>query len=229
MAKTVRQVVDESIALLSTLQLDTGDFSSWGTQNAESTCQVTVALCALGIDPLTDSRFIKNGNTLLDGILRYRKDSGGFVHSFVYDPENPTADPDEPNTMAGEQVLYTMAALWRQASGLRPLYDFRPERSKALKERIASLNGSLDAVDGSTSQATLEGLLKEFYSLPETERYAVQGYWRLSDTAKSAGVDVSAIEAATQVVESPPDESDDVFGGTFTDSDRRRSTLCPKS
>ena len=55
--KTVRRVLEESLDCLSALQLDTGDFSSWGTENVESTDQVTVALCCLGIEPLTDPRF----------------------------------------------------------------------------------------------------------------------------------------------------------------------------
>ncbi len=88
-----------------------------------------MALCCLGIEPLTDPRFIKNGNTLLDGILRYRMPDGGFVHSFVYDPDNPTSSPDRSNTMAGEQTLCAMAALWRQANGMRTLYDFRAEQA----------------------------------------------------------------------------------------------------
>ena len=112
-SKTVHEVVDEAVLCLSRLQLDTGDYKSWGTQNVESTDWVAVALCSLNIDPLSDSRFIKNGNTLFDGIMRYRMTDGGFVHSFTYDPDNPTSLPDKSNTMASEQTLYTMASLWR--------------------------------------------------------------------------------------------------------------------
>src|SRR5699024_11026485 len=89
--KTVRTVVDEALAILSELQLSDGGFSSWDTANAESTAQVIVALTSLGIDPLEDERFIKNGNTVLDGILRFYMDDGGFIHAESYDPENPTA------------------------------------------------------------------------------------------------------------------------------------------
>ena len=91
--KTVRQITEEALSCLSALQLPSGDFKSWGTQNVESTDQVVVALCCLGIDPLSDPRFIKDGKTLLDGILRYRMPDGGFVHSFTYDPDNPTSRP----------------------------------------------------------------------------------------------------------------------------------------
>ncbi|MFV0516667.1 MAG: prenyltransferase/squalene oxidase repeat-containing protein [Aminipila sp.] len=124
-SKTVRQVVDETLSWLSSAQLPTGDFKSWGTQNVESTDQVVVALCCLGINPQTDERFIKNGVTLLDGIMSYRMPDGGFIHSRTYDSDNPTSLPDKSNTMAGEQTLYTLVAVWRQMNGMSTLYDFR--------------------------------------------------------------------------------------------------------
>lgn len=226
--KTVRQVADEAIDCLSALQLDTGDFASWGTENVESTDQVTVALCSLGIDPLTDPRFIKNGNTLLDGILRYRMADGGFVHSYTYDPNNPTSHPDCSNGMAGEQTLYTMAALWRQKSGMRTLYDFRPEQSAELRARIAELEEGITAIGDGTSAETLTRLLTAFYALPETERCYVTGYWTLSDAARVAGVDVDGIADTTQVVESPDDTPDDRPLLSFTLSDRAAADALPE-
>lgn len=226
--KTVRQVADEAIDCLSALQLDTGDFTSWGTENVESTDQVTVALCSLGIDPLTDPRFIKNGNTLLDGILRYRMEDGGFVHSYTYDPNNPTSHPDCSNSMAGEQTLYTMAALWRQKSGMRTLYDFRPEQSAELRARIAELEEGITAIGDGASAETLTRLLTAFYALPETERCYVTGYWTLSDAARAAGVDVDGIADTTQVVESPDDTPDDRPLLSFTLSDRAAADALPE-
>lgn len=129
--KTVRQAIDECVECLSQMQLDTGDYKSWGTQNVESTAQTVIALCSLGIDVQTDERFIKNGNSLIDGIMRYQMADGGFVHAFSYDEENPSSLPDQSNSMAGEQVLCAMTAIWRQQNGLRPLYDFRPEEAAA--------------------------------------------------------------------------------------------------
>ena len=123
--RTVRQVIDESLSRLSALQTDDGDYFSWGTQNAESTAQVAVALCSLNIDPQKDTRFIKNGKTLIDGILKYRMPDGGFAHSYKYDPDNPSSKPDKSNSMAGEQVLYALAAVIRRQKGQSALYDFR--------------------------------------------------------------------------------------------------------
>lgn len=225
--KTVRQTVEEALDRLSALQLDTGDYASWGTENVESTDQVVVALCSLGIDPLTDERFIKNGNTLLDGILRYRMKDGGFVHSFTYDPDNPTSLPYSSNTMAGEQTLYTMAAIMRQANGMRTLYDFREEQSAALKQRISGLEGKIDAVTSSTDKEQLSALLEEFYSLPENERSYVKNYWILSDASRESGVDISAIAEATVVTESSGDGEERTVLLFFSESDRRAVDSLP--
>ena len=212
--------MDEAVQRLSELQLDTGDYMSWGTENVESTDQVTVALCCLGIDPLTDERFIKNGNTLLDGILRYRMPDGGFVHSYTFDSDNPTSLPDKSNTMASEQTLYTMAALRRQALGMRTLYDFRPEQSSALRERISDLSARIGALTGSETAAELEALLGEYYSLPESERSYVYNYCRLSDAATAAGVDIAVIADTTEVIESPGDGGEETVILSFTAADR---------
>ena len=133
-SRTVKQVIDESLACLSRLQTEDGDFISWGTQNAESTAQVAVALCSLNIDPQKDARFIKNGKTLIDGILKYRMPDGGFAHSYTYDPDNPGSKPDKSNSMAGEQVLYALAAVIRQQKGQSALYDFRKSAHEAPTE-----------------------------------------------------------------------------------------------
>ena len=94
----------------------------------ESTAQVIVALCSLGINPNTDARFIKNGYSAIDGLMKYRNASdGGFYHSFVADPSNPSADPTQSNGMATEQSLYSLTAYWRYLNNMRNLYDFRPE------------------------------------------------------------------------------------------------------
>ena len=139
--RTVKQVIDESLSCLSLLQTDDGDFISWGTQNAESTAQVAVALCSLNIDPQKDARFIKNGKTLIDGILKYRMPDGGFAHSYTYDPDNPGSKPDKSNSMAGEQVLYALAAVIRQQKGQSPLYSFSQTPTPALPAKSESKSG----------------------------------------------------------------------------------------
>lgn len=140
-SRTAKQVIDEALSCLSLLQTDDGDFISWGTQNAESSAQAAVALCSLNIDPQKDARFIKNGKTLIDGILKYRMADGGFAHSYTYDPDNPSSKPDKSNSMAGEQVLYALAAVIRQQKGQSPLYSFSQTPTPALPAKSESKPG----------------------------------------------------------------------------------------
>lgn len=97
----VRTAIDEALTLLSQRQLDSGGFSSMGTENCESAAQVLLALQALGIDPESDSRFIKNGRDPLDALMEYRCASGGFAH-LPGGTENQTA---------GVQALQALIAL----------------------------------------------------------------------------------------------------------------------
>ena len=111
--ETVKAAVDKALEALSALQRNDGGFGSWGTVNSESCAQVIVALTALGIDPTADSRFVKNGNTVLDALAGFYVTGGGFKH---------TAD-GERNGMATEQGYYALAAYFRFVNAQTRLYD----------------------------------------------------------------------------------------------------------
>ena len=110
--ETVDAAVDKSVQLLSDMQLSDGGYSSWGTLNSESCAQVLIALATLGIDPVSDSRFGKNGLTVLDALLAYAV-SGGFRH---------TVD-GEADAIATEQALCALTAYARLLDGKTALYD----------------------------------------------------------------------------------------------------------
>ena len=189
-SKTVRQVVDESVAWLSSVQCANGDFASWGMQNVESTAQVLVALSTLGVDALHDSRFIKNGNTVLDGILKYRLSNGGFVHSFTYDPDNPTSLPDQANTMASEQVLYALVSLWRYQNGMRSLYDMRDEFSITERLTIDACISTINLLDENSSKEDIEAATSAYCQIPTLDRCYVNNYAKLATLAKEYGVEL---------------------------------------
>ena len=73
--------VEEAVRLLSEKQLESGGFASFGTENLESAAQAIIALCALGIDPAGDERFVKPGGSALDALLAYRLEDGSFAHT----------------------------------------------------------------------------------------------------------------------------------------------------
>ena len=105
--KKVKTALDKAVKCLSEMQNSDGTFSTWGSHTAESSAQVICGLTALGINPNTDSRFKKNGKSVIDGLFSfYDEKTGGFRHV------NTASGGYEPvvNQMATEQAYYALAA-----------------------------------------------------------------------------------------------------------------------
>ena len=100
------------IEFLSEKQDDDGGYAGFGVKNAESTAQVIAAMSALGIDCATDARFVKNGNSPIDGIAKFKLEDGSFSHD-----ESGVSSPS-----ATVQTFYSMVAYLRMKEGLSPLY-----------------------------------------------------------------------------------------------------------
>lgn len=78
--ETVKKAVDKAVQFLSDKQLDSGGYKSMGKEASESISQVIMALSAIGIDTDTDSRFIKNGNTLFTALGQFQLADGSYCH-----------------------------------------------------------------------------------------------------------------------------------------------------
>ncbi len=116
--KKVKTAVDKAIAYLSDAQQDDGGFQSWGTSNSESCSQAICGLLACGVNPNTDSRFIKNGNSVLDALMSFYteetdKNTGETICGFRH--VNKASDGYEPtyNQMATEQAYYALAFFYK--------------------------------------------------------------------------------------------------------------------
>ncbi len=109
---SVRNAVDKALELLSLRQLDDGSYSSYGVVNAESIAQVITALSCLGIDFGENQSFIKNGNTLIDALKRYKLQDGSFSHTVG----------DASNEHATAQSFYSLTAYNRMMQGKGSLY-----------------------------------------------------------------------------------------------------------
>lgn len=186
--KSVRQVVDEALQFLSSSQQESGGFTSWGSENSESCSQVLIALTSLGIDPGNDQRFIKNGNTVIDGLMQYHMEEGGFIHSKEYDEENPDANPDKSNTMASDQALCALTALCRYYGGMRSLYDFRPEQPVELKKQISDLETRIHNLKEDTASEEITAAYDAYEQIPAEERSYVSSYAVLADIMAEKGI-----------------------------------------
>lgn len=72
-------VVRKGLNYLQKQQLKTGDFSSWGIANAESTAAVLQALVALKLDPCAPG-WCKNQQNMIEALLEYQLQDGSFSH-----------------------------------------------------------------------------------------------------------------------------------------------------
>ena len=110
----IKPYIERALNVLSQLQNKKGGYESWGTENSESVDQVIVALCALGIDPGKDERFIKeDGSWLISNLLTFYVKGGGFKHVLDMDMD----------AMATDQGMYALVAYQRFLDGKNRLYD----------------------------------------------------------------------------------------------------------
>ena len=111
----VSAAIDRALNVLSGMQKDDGSFDAWGASSSESISQVLVALCALGIDPAKDSRFVRaNGAWLVSALMSFRVQT---ETGLAFGHTNRTA-----NYMATEQAGYALAAYERFLAGQPALY-----------------------------------------------------------------------------------------------------------
>ena len=125
----VKVAIEKGLNFLSKSQLSTGGFKAEASlftnivkfltndksveENVESAAQVLVAMNELGIDN-TDKRFVKNGKTIVDNIMTFKTEDGGFKH---------VSSDDKANAMATEQVLYSLVSQQRLENKKTSLYD----------------------------------------------------------------------------------------------------------
>lgn len=117
----VKAAAERGFAALSRIQKDNGGYASWGSVNSESIAQVIVACTAWGIDPSTDSRFVKSGGSPIDALLEfYIPDGKGFAH--VLETTGGYTG-GEVNAMATDQACYALVAYDRFVNNKNALYD----------------------------------------------------------------------------------------------------------
>lgn len=95
--KDVRSQGKKAITWLSTQQLKTGGFISWGSEASESAAQVIMALCSWGIDPASEM-FTKEEGSVLTNFFLFQQKNGGFVHAIG-------GDANPMSTIHGLQAL----------------------------------------------------------------------------------------------------------------------------
>ncbi len=169
----VKAAIDKAIICLSEKQYDNGGFGSIDGICSESCAQVIVALTALGINPETNPRFVKNGVSVVDAMCLFAVEGGGFAHI----PDAGT------NGMATEQAQYALASYFRFLDGKTSLYDMsdvdiytKDEKAADAVETMISAIGTVTA----ESKSAIEEARAAYDALTDEQKALVENYETLT-------------------------------------------------
>jgi len=183
----VAAACEEAFACLSAMQHDNGTFASGGSECAESCAWVIVATTTWGINPDTDSRFIKNGKSVVDGLLaHYLSDSATFQH----------AVGAGSNAMATDQSCYALVAYDRFINGKKALYDY----SDVTFEEDTVVTGKPTATLGLPAQIT-DDVGKTFNAVITLDQWDNTAGYKLIDCILNVpeGLSVTGVTAGSRL------------------------------
>ena len=196
----VKAAVDKALDCLSNMQNAAGGFGSLQGEGAtlESSAQVIVALTALGIDPATDERFVKNGLSVLDNLCSYYVEGGGFEH----------VKGGGLDGMATEQGYYALAAYFRFKDGQTSLYDMsdveiekseEPAEPTEDEKAAAAVDEKIAAIGDVTldSEEAIEAAREAYEALTEDQKALVKNLADLEAAEKKLAELKAAAEEPT--------------------------------
>lgn len=212
---TVREAINSAVELLSLMQTANGGYRSYGVENANSTAQVVLALCTVGVDIFKDERFIKNGEDLFDAMMKYKNTDGGFVYAI---------GQTSSNSLASVQVLYTLSAIMRFRLGERKLFDLRSEFSDEMKSMISSINERV-ASSEVLSYDEVYSLLRDYCTVPLCERDYIYFSDKLKKYAEAFSIDLEELDRETEKIGENKDNGDNGDNGNGDDPLPEKVTL----
>ena len=111
----IKEIINFGMEFLSNAQNGDGSFSGMDSKTSESASQVIIALCANGIDPRTDERFIKHGTSVYDALFDFRKADGSFSHLL---------EDEKGDALATDQAMMALMALINFENGKSGAFIF---------------------------------------------------------------------------------------------------------
>lgn len=172
---------------LSESQLDNGGFPYGKGETSESCAWAIVAATTWGINPDTDPRFIKNGNSAIDNLLTYYlEDEAKFEHG----------RGAGANAMATDQATYALVAYDRLINGKKALYDY----SDVTTEEETVVAGKPTATLGLPAQIT-DDIGKTFNAVITLDQWDNTAGYKLIDFVMNIpeGLSVTDVAASSRL------------------------------
>lgn len=197
----VNAAVNRGIEKLAALQDADGGYSSDfisesgnPVKNLESSAQVVIALSAVDASLIQQEKFMKNGKTLLDELLRYQKEDGSFCHVIGEKSDAMATDQGTlallawSRAMNGQTRLYDMTDLGSSQEGgesqeetkekvdaFRKKMEELPQQiTIAEKDKVFSLKTELDLMKNFEEKEKFKTLLNAYVSEIEQQEKAVK-------------------------------------------------------
>ena len=199
---SVKAAVDKALTWLSGIQNSDGTFTCSEGVTSESLAQVITGLTALGINPETDSRFIKNGVSAVDALSQFYVEGGGFGHSLTGDR----------NMMATEQGYYALVSYYRLLQDKTSLYDMSDVtiQTAAMDQEAADAVEALIAAIGTVTENSgdkIKAARDAYDALTDAQKALVENYEVLTAAEKAYAelIKTAEDEAAAKDVEAKID------------------------
>ena len=183
----VAEACEKAFTWLSESQLDNGGFPYGNGETSESCVWAIVAAATWGINPDTDPRFIKNGNSAIDNLLTYYlEDQAMFEHG----------RGAGANAMATDQATYGLVAYDRLINGKKALYDY----SDVTFEEDTVVAGKPTATLGLPAQIT-DDVGKTFNAVITLDQWDNEAGYKLIDFILNVpdGLRVTGVTAGSRL------------------------------
>lgn len=184
----VAEACEKAFNCLSEMQHENGTFASGGSECSESCAWVIVACTTWGINPDTDSRFVKNGKSVVDGLLlHYLEDNAQFEH----------IAGAGANGMATDQSCYALVAYKRFINNKTNLFDMS---DVAFDEDVEIIPGKMTATLGLPAEISDE-VGKTFNATISIDQWDNNAGYKLIDFIMNVpeGLTVTAITAENRL------------------------------
>ncbi len=180
----VKNCVNRALEILSKRQDSSGAYKSFSSlPTAETTAQVILALTSLKINPINDTRFIKNGNTLLDGLNNFRLQSGAYCHITGY----------SENNIATYQSFCAMISVYRLLNGNKSFFDFTDDIesnthsvNSKIKQSISKIKSTKSTVNKQKTVKEKQSSSKSYNSVSENKTSEINDVKNNKKTDKSS-------------------------------------------
>lgn len=167
-------VVDRALMVLSERQEANGGYRNATAENSVSTAAVLAALCALSIDPATDGRFQKNGQSVLDALYLYYIAKDGAFQLWQGAGVDFTAT---------DRCFGALVAYYRFTKGYTRYYDMSTVTPAPPVIGVSANDEKIEALDAAIEEYALP--LKVTLADADTVAKLVAQYNALSDQEKA--------------------------------------------